>query len=531
MTRRPTAPSKAPTVDSVPAASVLSPTLRRYLYLTACVTGAAVMVVEILGAKMLAPYFGTSHFVWTAQIAVTMAALACGYYAGGRLVDRAARLGRLYASILAAALALVLTVGLRERVAYALLGLSLAAGSLLASVFLFFVPLGLLAMTGPFLTRFVARSLRDVGGTVGRLSAVSTIGSLLGTAAIGYLLIPLLPNSSTMYGTAAVLAAAAAVWFLVWGRRVRSTAGAAVCIAAGVAAGAWGLRFDGPRIPGNQELYRGNSSFGLIQVIQPKGSGIRYYLTDYLAQNVYDSVRGTGAAMFNWMLEDLAQAYALRLDDVLCIGMGVGIVPRDLARKGVRVDVVEINPAVVPVARRFFDLDPSAFNLTIGDGRWFVNRASSRYDAVLLDAFVGDSVPSHLMSREAFASIARILKPDGVLVINTFVDFDSPGDFLGASLMKTLRAVFPGVRAHGVRKSNMLFVASARAPLAMLHEPDFSEVNPDAIAEVRAAFTTLWEPDPDKGIVLTDDFNPADFHDAANREDLRRRLALSMKIR
>jgi predicted membrane-bound spermidine synthase len=489
------------------------------------------MVVEILGAKMLAPYFGTSHFVWTAQIAVTMAALACGYYAGGRLVDRAARLGRLYASILAAALALVLTVWLRERVAYALLDLPLAAGSLLASVFLFFVPLGLLAMTGPFLARVISRSLRDVGGTVGRLSAVSTVGSFLGTAAIGYLLIPLLPNSWTMYGTAAVLAAVAAGWFLAWGRRARSTAAAAVCIAAGIAAGAWGLRFDGPRITGHQELYRGNSSFGLIQVLQPTGSGIRYYLTDYLPQNVYDPVRQTGAAMFNWMLEDLALAYAPRLDDVLCIGMGVGIVPRDLARKGARVDVVEINPAVVPVARRFFDLDTEAFDLTIGDGRWFVNRTSSRYDAVLLDAFVGDNVPSHLMSRETFAAIARILKPDGVLVINTFVNFDSPGDFLGASLVKTLRAVFPAVRAHGTRTANTLFVASQRTPLTMLHEPDFSEVHPDALAEVRLAFTTLWEPDPDAGIVLTDDFNPVDARDAANREEHRRRLALSMKIR
>ncbi len=507
-----------------------SPALRRYLYLTACVTGAAVMIVEILGAKMLAPYFGTSHFVWTAQIAVTMAALACGYYAGGRLVDRSARLGRLYAAILAAAVALTLTVGLRERVAYALLDLPLAAGSLMASLFLFFIPLGLLAMTGPFLARMVSRSLRDVGGTVGRLSAVSTAGSFLGTAAIGYLLIPLLPNSVTMYGTAAVLAALAAGWFLAWGRRIRSTATAAVGIALGVAAGAWGLRYDGPRIGGSQELYRGNSSFGLVQVIQPAGTGIRYYLTDYLAQNSYDPVTGTSASMFTWMLEGLARAYAPRLDDVLCIGMGVGIVPRDLAREGSRVDVVEINPAVVPVARRFFDLDTDAFDLTIGDGRWFVNRADGRYDAVILDAFVGDSVPTHLMSRETFAAVARILKPDGVLVINTFVDYDSRGDFLGASLMKTLRAVFPGVLAHGVRDGNMLFVASPRAPLAMLHEPQLAGVHPQVLAEVRAAFASLWEPDPDAGIVLTDDFNPADFHDAANREEHRRGLAQSMRL-
>ena len=74
------------------AAAPLALGLRRYLYFTAATTGAAIMIVEILGAKMLAPYLGTSHFVWTAQIAVTLVALAIGYYAGGRLVDRSPQL-------------------------------------------------------------------------------------------------------------------------------------------------------------------------------------------------------------------------------------------------------------------------------------------------------------------------------------------------------------------------------------------------------------------------------------------------------
>jgi spermidine synthase len=343
-------------------------------------------------------------------------------------------------------------------------------------------------------------------------------------------LIPLLPNSVTMYGTAAVLIALALLYFLLWSRKASSLGGTAAVAVIGLAIGAWGVHAEGFRNAALEELYRGNSSFGLIQVVQPSGSSIRYYLTDYLPQNVYDTVSGTSAAMFTWMLEDLAAAYAPRLDDALCIGMGVGIVPRDLAAKGVRVDVVEINPAVVPVARRFFALDPAAFDLVIGDGRWYANTATRRYDAVLLDAFVGDNVPSHLMSREAFEAIARLLKPDGVLVINTFVDVGARDDFLGASLMKTLRAVFPSVKAHGARGANTLFVASRRTPLDVLSQPDFSGVHPDAIAEVRLAFTTIWEPDPAAGMVLTDDYNPVDVRDAANREAHRRRLAMGMKI-
>src|SRR5215203_4623531 len=138
---------------TAPSTSALSPMLRRYFYFTAAVTGGAIMIVEILGAKMLSPYIGTSHFVWTAQIAVTLVALATGYYAGGWLVDRTSRPGRIYGAMLVAAAYLCLTVAIREPVAFACLRFSLPVGSLLASAFLFFVPLCLLAMVGPFFIR------------------------------------------------------------------------------------------------------------------------------------------------------------------------------------------------------------------------------------------------------------------------------------------------------------------------------------------------------------------------------------------
>jgi len=184
---------------------------------------------------------------------------------------------------------------------------------------------------------------------------------------------------------------------------------------------------------------------------------------------------------------------------------------------------------VVGVAERFFGLDTRAFSLTIGDGRWFLNRTRSQYDAVILDAFVGDGTPSHLMSREAFEAVRRVLKPEGVLVINTFVDFEAEHDYMGASLFKTLSAVFPAVRVHGTRGANTLFVASRRSPLTILHAPELGNVHPEAAAEVRAAFDTTWEPDLGSGIVLTDDYNPVEYYDAANREKYRRLLAMSMK--
>ena len=160
--------------------------LRSFIYLTAAVNGAAIMVGEILGAKLLAPFLGTSHFVWTAQIGVAMASLAVGYYLGGRWADSGPNLGKLYGAIIAAALYLVAaTLGIRK-VANLCVDLPLPVGSLLASAFLFFIPLALLAMTGPFLIRVITSQLQGIGGNVGRLSAVSTMGSFLGTGLIGY---------------------------------------------------------------------------------------------------------------------------------------------------------------------------------------------------------------------------------------------------------------------------------------------------------------------------------------------------------
>src|SRR5207249_9370258 len=101
-------PVKKQTVAANPPAMPAG--LRRYLYFTAAVTGAAIMIIEILGAKMLAPYVGTSHFISTAQLAVTLLALAAGYYAGGRMVDRSLKLARIYGCVLMAAIYLCLSV-------------------------------------------------------------------------------------------------------------------------------------------------------------------------------------------------------------------------------------------------------------------------------------------------------------------------------------------------------------------------------------------------------------------------------------
>jgi spermidine synthase len=504
-------------------ALALSKGLRVYLYVTAAITGAAIMIVEILGAKMLSPYLGMSHFVWTAQIAVTLVALACGYYAGGRLVDRSPKLGRLYWAILGAAVYLAVTVFICESVAYWCLDFNLAFGALMASGILFFVPLALLAMTGPFLASVITSSISSVGGNVGRLTSIGTLGSLAGTILIGYFLLPLLPNSITMYVTALILMLVCVGYLTINRRKAAPVLILLLTVGVGLGLG------DHLGLKGHYknavEEFRGNSHFGQLQVVTVR-DGRRYLLTDNLIQNIYDPERKQSPAHFPFVLAELARAYTSDIHDVLCIGLGIGIVPRDFARDGARVDVVEINPAVVKVAARFFDFQPGEVQLSIDDGRHFLNRCRKKYDVVVLDAFLGDSSPSHLLTREAFGSIAHVLRRGGTLVINALARLEPGRDFLAASLERTLKEVFPGVRLHSNGLDGATFyVATDHANPEFIRPPDLAGVHPDARDGTEATISRRVEVPPEHGRVLTDDYNPIEFYDARNREELRRALA------
>jgi spermidine synthase len=194
------------------------------------------------------------------------------------------------------------------------------------------------------------------------------------------------------------------------------------------------------------------------------------------------------------------------------------------------VDVVEINSAVVPLARQFFGFDPARVNLTIDDARHVLHVCPSRYDTIHLDAFLGDSSPSHLMTREAFEDMRRLLEPEGTLVINCFANFLPDRDFFGTSLYRTLQSVFRNVVIHAAPGGNVFFVASNQADMRVRASPDLSRVHPYRRRDVEQTFATTVSVTPGRGQVLTDDFNPVEFHDAPNRERIRRDLARAMQM-
>ncbi|MDG1856150.1 MAG: fused MFS/spermidine synthase [Verrucomicrobiota bacterium] len=508
----------------------LTTKLAPFLYLTAAINGGVILIVEILGAKMLSPFFGTSHFVWTAQITATLISLACGYYYGGWIADKKPNLSRLYYCMLCAALYLAFATLALEPVAYFFLKFKLAMGSILMALFLFFPPLTLLAVTIPFLARITTETTQSVGLQVGRLSAISTVGSVIGTLLISYLLIPLAPNTYTMIMVVALEIVLVAVYFLVFEKGFKQTPGVLPGILAGMVICGIAGRVEAVKSPSiGKELFRKNSNFGLMQVVDSPSGDVRYYLNDYLTQNIFDPKEDKSLTVFTYMLRGLTHAYHPSPEKVLCIGLGVGIVPMQLAKEGSTIDVVEINPGVVEIGEKFFGLDKSKFNLHLEDGRYFLNASKEEYDVVILDAFLGDSSPSHLMSRECFESMSQRMKTDAVLVINAFGHFSEGEDFFMASLDKTLRAVFKSVHIHDGTRGNVFFVASKKEGLEPHRSMDMSEVHPKLIPFVETAWKNTIEANPESGIILTDNYNPVEYYDSKIREEIRLNFALNMR--
>jgi spermidine synthase len=383
-------------------------------------------------------------------------------------------------------------------------------------------------MTGPFLVRVITSAIAGVGSNVGRLTAISTLGSFLGTMLIGYVMIPLLANSTAMYLTAALLIVIAGIYFLIQRKNRGAVTALLLAVIAGLGAG-YGDFTKASHFRYVTERFNGNSHFGQIQVVDRHDGSVRYYLNDFLVQNTYDLQTRQSASAFTYMLERLALAYATNVADVLCIGMGIGIVPMEFAKRGARVDVVEINPDIIPIAEKYFGFDKAKVHLTVGDGRHFLNRTPRKYDAVILDAFLGDSSPTHLMSTEAFRSITNVLKPGGVLTINCFGELQAGEDFFPASLKKTLSTAFATVRMHSTGRSAVFFAATTSPVTDFVSKPDLENIHPEAQEDVVRAFRTLVDSLPESGLVLTDDYNPADYYDARHREEVRRNLAMSVR--
>ena len=479
---------------------------RPVLFGVVSISGACVLVLEILGTRVLAPFYGVSLFLWSALIGVTLAALAAGYLWGGRWATRAPSAGRLAALLALAGAWVLLTPWLRGPVVHAAEGLGLRAAVLVSATQLFFPPLALLGAVTPYAIRLATRNVDEVGRVSGDLFAYSTLASVLAAVATGFFLIPTLGVNRLLLSVGVSLFVAAA---LARGMGMRTLA----MLAAGAAlAAASGLRAE-RHAPGVLEVRE--SPYGELRVIET--GGFRYLLVDGAPHTVFNAETGVPRQPYVYAAE-LAADLGPRGGRLLLVGLGGGGAAELFARHGWSVDAVELDPAMPALAARYFGLRPFHARVIVGEGRQFLRRSTDRYDAILLDAYGSSSVPFHLITREAFAEARARLEPNGILALN--LETEGWHDPLVSAVTATLLTEFAHVTALPTgeppnRVGNVVLMASDR-PLELdegvLGDPVSTVPDDDEHFRVLARHHA-WENRfvPRFGRVLTDDWNPSDL--------------------
>ncbi len=522
------------------------------LYVMLFISGAAILALELLASRIMTPYFGVSLYIWTGILSITLAALALGYWGGGRLAaargaaGSVPRLAQLYALMPAvAAFAIVAACLVYPYLFPRLATADLVLGAFAACVVLLFVPLVATSAMNPLL---VALLLARGGGKAGDAGAgkvffISTIGSVAGVFATAFGLIPYLSNFSATLIVALVLAflTGAAVMRppvpLAARRRVGIAGAAAALIAAltlwqadAYIGRMWPASYGG-RTWQVEASYR--SLFGTVKILRsvPDESGrfVRLYFQDGLVQNTVGS-DGRSMSFYTYALEALAYTYRPRIGSALALGLGAGVVPMRLAARGVAVEAVEIDPASLTAAVRHFGFDTARVKTHLADARTQLKRCGRGYDVVFVDLFHGDGTPDYLLTRDFFADLRRCLGPGGIAVFNTFADIEHTTVY--AHLLATLRSELPYLalyRPHwpGAVHVNSFIVASATA----LPEPQPAPLDyvPPQHAAVLAAMMlqplALHRDLLKDGEIVTDARNRA-LHDVASSQVIYRRAVV-----
>lgn len=524
------------------------------LYAIIFISGAAILALELLASRIMAPYFGVSLYIWTGILSITLIALALGYSLGGKLAagrsssaPGAARLLRLYALMPAlAALSIVAACLAYPHTFAPLANASLVAGAFAACMVLLFVPLLAASAMNPLLVAILLHGRKNAGvgdAGAGKVFFVSTIGSVAGVLVTAFGLIPYVSNFGAVLIIAIVLAllSLAAVMFAPAPFRGQYGVGA-IAMAAGVFAAILMWSADaytgrqGPFGSGNAQWRveaTHRSLFGTVKVLRSTaeadtGRFQRTYFQDGLTQNTVDS-GNRSMSLYTYALEGLARAYRPDMHAALVLGLGAGIVPMRLAEAGVPVEVVDIDPVSRTVAEKFFGFSHRRAPTHEADARTFLRGCKGNYDVIIIDLFHGDGTPDYLVTRDFFHDLRSCLAGGGIAVFNTFADLSRPSTY--AHFLVTLKSELPHLalyRPQGQGSYVNSFVVAAAEPLPAPSKVTFDYVPPrheQTLWNMLSAPTPLTADLLAGGRVVTDALNAA-AHDYAQMQMIYRKTVI-----
>jgi spermidine synthase len=479
----------------------------RFLYVLVFVVGTASLGAEIAAARLMAPFFGASTIVWANTIGVVLVSLSIGYWLGGRLGDRYPRPRELCLVVLAAA-ALLAVVPFAARPFFdistdALDEISAGAfvGSLVGVLFLIAIPVVLLGTCSPWAIRLSVPDVEHSGRTAGRLYAISTVGSLLGTMLAALVLIPFIGTQRTFLIFAVALALVAAAGL---GWRYLAVP---VALAGVIAVPVGTVK----ATDGEEVLFEGETEEQYVRVLEQEDGDVVLELNE--GQAVHSMMKPG-----SYLTEDVWDGYlvlpfAARTEPperIAILGNAAGTTARAYGHffPETEVDGVEIDAKLTELGEEYFDLDNPNLEVFHEDARPWLEDSDGDYDVIMVDAYRQPYIPFYLATKEFFELVRDRLAPGGVVIVNAGHPEDN--DDLEKVLGRTMADVFETVVRDPIEDTNTLLLGTDGPASGDRLAAELRDL-PEDLRVVAASESSRIEPRLDGGEVWTDDRAPVEW--------------------
>lgn len=477
------------------------------------VCGAVVMMFELVGSRVLGPYFGTSLFVWTSLIGIILGSLSLGYYLGGKIADKKSSFKSLSLIIFLAAISIGLMVSIKDFWLIVLQNsfTDIRTSSVLASLTLFLPASVFLGMVSPYAVKLKLNNLNTSASTVGNLYAISTTGSIFGTFLAGFYLIPHFGTNKLLIILSITLIIISLALSAKKDTRIKLSVFAIVVIGWFVISG---LNYMLPKsgfidvdTAYNRIWIYNRIDFRTNKIVKMMGINNENHSSMFLDN---DELVNEYTKYYH-----LAKHFNPNFKKTLMLGGAGYSYPKDFLHKypEATIDVVEIDPKVTELAKKYFRLEENP-RLTIyhEDGRVFLNKTQEKYDVIFGDAFSSHySLPYQLTTKEAVQKKYNILNDDGIVILNIISAIEGEkGKFLRAEYA-TYKSLFPQVYLFPVTHSDYGNVVQNIILVALKSEKDqtFNDSDP----KLNEYLQHLWKKMVDADIpILTDDFAPVDYY-------------------
>ena len=496
------------------------------LLFTVFITGAAVLVIEVLALRILSPYYGNTIFSASSVMGVILLALSLGYYWGGKLADRHPDFVWFFGIILFGALFTWL-LQVFIKLVLPLIGykMSIVWGPLVNSLIMFFIPSLLLGTLSPYAIKLqqVLRPAEGIGSLSGQAFFWSTCGSIVGSLLTGFVLIPYLGVDKIVMSVGLILVILSLVPLLFSKTKLRLKIFFVIAV---ILVGSVVYFILNVFKPNDNVVYTYDGVYEKITILDLpyKDRLTRFFMQDRTASSgiILDTKEGESDLAF-----DCAKYYGLyhllkpSAQDFLVLGGAGYSIPRAILSESssARVDVVEIEPGLLALAKRYFFLsDDSRLTNHVEDARRFLAQNDRKYDVIFGDAFSSlYSLPTHMTTQEFFRLTKKRLNDDGILIVNFISDLSTDKDSFMLSEIRTFRSVYPNSYAFAVKSPE--YKGTQNVILLGINDDrkiDFSQENikkssNPIISGLAGHLVNLDNLDLDSHILLVDNYAPVEY--------------------